>query len=93
MGKKIDRSVKGINEALFDMIDRLSDEDLKGAELVSMINRSDAIVRSVSQINNTVDKTIKAAQLMHAASPKNSVAVKLLLEIVGESGVAAIEKK
>jgi len=93
MGKKIDRSVRGINEALFDMIDRLSDESLKGAELVSMIDRSDAVVRSAAQINNTMDTAINAAKLMFAANPKADKAVRLLLDAVGESGVAAIEKK
>jgi len=93
MGKKIDRSVKGINEALFDMIDRLSDENLKGAELVSTIDLSDAIVRNVSQINNTMNTAIKAAQLMFAANPKADKAVGLLLDAVGEPGVDAVERK
>jgi hypothetical protein len=93
MGKKIDRSVKGINEALFDMIDRLSDENLKDAALASMIDRSDAIARNVSQINNTIDKAIKVAQLMHAANPKSGKNVRLLLDAVGISDADVIEAK
>jgi hypothetical protein len=93
MGKKIDRSVKGLHEALFNMIEKLSDDELQGEKLVGMIDRSDAIVRSAAQLNSAYDKAIKAAQMVHAASPKSGEAAALLLEVTGHPGVAALEKK
>ncbi|GBU21051.1 hypothetical protein R80B4_00940 [Fibrobacteres bacterium R8-0-B4] len=91
----MERNVKGLSDALFASLERLSDDSLKGAELVSEIDRADAKVRVVSQVNKTMDMMFKAARMLHETDAKNPRAQELLLEAVGKSGggVAAIEKK
>jgi len=95
MGKKIERSVKGVNEALFDMLEKLSDDELQGERLSSMICRSQEVCNVVSKINQTMDTAFKAAKLLSETDPKNANIPGLLMDAVGKTsgGVAVVEKK
>jgi hypothetical protein len=89
------QDVNSIKTALFEMLDNLSDPELKGAELCSMIERSGAIVNVVSQINSTADMVFKAAKLMHDVNPKDPQISAVLQGAVGvtDGSVKAIGKK
>lgn len=56
-----------LNNHLFEQLERLNDEDLRGDELKAEIERADSMARIATQIvqnNNTMIKTIKMADDM-----------------------------
>jgi hypothetical protein len=82
-GYKLEHNIQSIKDMLFRSLGRLSDSNIKGAELCSEISRSEAIVNVVSQLNSTADTMFKAAKTLHEIDAKNPAISKMLLEAVG----------
>lgn len=54
-----------LNDHLFAQLERLNDEDLKGEELSTEIDRSKAVTGVAAQIISNASLALKAEQLKH----------------------------
>lgn len=79
------QSVQSINKVLFDVLEKLADDDLQGQKLVNTIDRANCITAVVAEINKTADTMFKAAKLLHETDAKNPKISGLLLGAVGEN--------
>jgi hypothetical protein len=89
----MDQNVQSIKDVLFKTLERLSDRNVKGAELSSEISRADAVVNIVAQINSTADIVFKAAKTLHDIDAKNPAITEMLLEAVGVASDTAKSNK
>jgi len=77
------QNIRVVKDILFQALERLSDNTITGDKLRDEINRSEAIVDVVAQINSTADMVFRAAKALHEIDPKNKNIGKMLTQSVG----------